>query len=207
MDPMNGEGRTSLLSWASAGAPLEAGTESGDRHVVVPFPNGTLVAMIDGLGHGPEAAAAAKEAARILTARAGEPVLDLMHRCHEALRRSRGAVVSIASFDGRTDMITWLGVGNVEGILLRAPGSQRHQEAIMLRGGVVGFQLPPLRTAVVPVFRGDTLILSTDGIRDFSQPLDAEREPHALAQSIFARCGKGTDDALVLVARYTGGAP
>jgi hypothetical protein len=197
-----------LLTWATAGAPLAGSTESGDVHVVAPFPNGVLVAVIDGLGHGSEAALAAQEAARILEARAGEPVLDLVRRCHEGLRKSRGAVMSIASFDERNDSLAWVGVGNVDGVLLRGAASGLRDEAIAGRGGVVGYQLPPLRAAIVVASRGDVLIMSTDGIRGgFSGALDLEAAPQAIADLIFSRYAKGSDDALVLVARYMGGAP
>src|SRR2546422_8836961 len=91
----------SIIEWAAAGralgGPSEA-CESGDIHVAAPFPKGILVGVIDGLGHGPEAAQAARTAARVLTAHAGEPVQALIQRCHGSLRNTRGAVMSLASF-------------------------------------------------------------------------------------------------------------
>ena len=39
---------------------MMAGTESGDSHVVKPSPEGVLAAVIDGVGHGNEAADAAR---------------------------------------------------------------------------------------------------------------------------------------------------
>jgi negative regulator of sigma-B (phosphoserine phosphatase) len=71
----------------------------------------------------------------------------------------------------------------------------------------VGLQVPSLRTAVLPVAPGDTLVLATDGIRSgFAEKLSPEASPQQLADGILARDVKGTDDALVLVARYLGGA-
>jgi hypothetical protein len=79
---------------------------------------------------------------------------------------------------------------------------------LLLHAGVVGLQLPPLRDFGIPVARGDTLILATDGIRGgFAEGLTLEGTPQQLADRILARDDKGTDDALVLVARYVGGAP
>jgi phosphoserine phosphatase RsbX len=52
---------------------------------------------------------------------------------------------------------------------------------------------------------GDTLVFATDGISgDFLADVSAREEPQRLADQILARHGKGTDDALVLVARYLG---
>lgn len=197
---MTGGGRT-LLDWAWAGSALEA--ESGDLHVVAEFPDGVLVGVIDGLGHGIEAAASASVAASVLSSSAGDPLEALVERCHEALRRARGAVMSLARFEGPS--MTWAGVGNVEGLLVRGDGGVR--ETIPLRGGIVGYHLPCLRVATLPVAPGDTLILATDGIRGgFGEALSPRATPQALADRILALHARGSDDALVLVARYLGAA-
>jgi len=57
----------------------------------------------------------------------------------------------------------------------------------------------------VPVAPGDLLIFATDGIREgFAEGLPTDATPQQLADQILARSGKGTDDALVVVARYAG---
>jgi hypothetical protein len=77
---------------------------------------------------------------------------------------------------------------------------------VLLQGGVVGLHLPALRGVVLPVAPGDTLLLATDGVRSgFASGLRLEEAPQQLADRILARDAKGTDDALVLVARYRGG--
>jgi len=183
--------------------------ESGDRHLIARFPDGVLAAVMDGLGHGPEAASAARQAAGILEASAGEPVIALVQRCHDGLRRTRGVVMSLASFTARDSSMAWIGVGNVETVLLRAdPSATRRREAISGRGGVVGYQLPPLRATALPVSRGDTLIMATDGIRAaFTSALSPAPTPQQLADSIMTQHCKGSDDALVLVVRYVGSTP
>jgi len=208
MTGASGERRL-VVEWAAAGAALEGETDSGDVHVVAGFPHGTLVALLDGLGHGSEAAAASNEAARLLEAHAGEPVSTLVEMCHEALRHTRGAVMSLASFDARGSSMSWVGIGNVEAILLRVgPAPDPAREAITLRGGVVGYQLPALRPSSIPVSRGDTLVMATDGIRSgFVADLSARGAPQEIADSILARFARGSDDALVVVARYVGATP
>src|ERR1041385_8722514 len=107
----------------------------------MPFDGGALVAAIDGLGHGPEAALAARSAADALEHYAREPVVQLLGRCHESLRGTRGAVITLASFSVATGKMSWAGVGNIEGTLLRAePGEGRVRESVMLVGGVPGHQ-------------------------------------------------------------------
>ena len=183
-------------------------SESGDRHLVLSTANGGLVAVVDGLGHGAEAASAAKVAVMALERGADRALVQIFRDCHQSLIGTRGAVLSAAAFSVIDDSMTWLGVGNVEGRLLRAPASGgAPPEALLVRGGVVGAQLPPLVPRIVRLRRGDMLIIATDGIR--SEFLDAPlpyQEPQALADHVLARWSTQTDDALVLVVRYLGAA-
>ncbi len=197
----------SLIEWGVATVTQPGQTESGDLYLVKTFPEGALVAVVDGLGHGAEAAIAAKLAVATLADHAEEPVISLLRRSHQVLRPTRGVVMSLACFQASYDTLTWLGVGNVEGVLVRANAQANPaRETILLLGGVVGFQLPTLRATVNTVARGDTLVFATDGIRSgHTQEVVREEQPQRIADRICARYNKGTDDALVLVARYLGG--
>jgi phosphoserine phosphatase RsbX len=194
------------IDWGWAGAGLH-GAESGDLHVVVMLPHGALFAAIDGLGHGPEAALAAREAASILQMHAGLPVLELITRCHEGLRKTRGAVMSLAELDIRRASIEWCGVGNIESVLLRAD-TTKPSETLITRGGVVGYRLPPLRVSTIAASPRDVLVMVSDGIRSgFTEAVDLECQPQAIAEAILDRYAKGSDDALVFVARCPGASP
>jgi len=114
--------------------------------------------------------------------------------------------MSIISINWRERRMTWIGVGNVEGMLLRASKEANPaREDLMLRSGVVGYQLPTLREAVLPVGLGDLLILATDGIRGgFAESVVPTSSSQEIADLILARHGKDSDDALVLVVRFLG---
>jgi serine phosphatase RsbU (regulator of sigma subunit) len=193
-----------LVDWAVASRAHPEHAESGDRYVVAPFATGVLVGAVDGLGHGREAAAAACAAVELLEAHRSEAVVDLVQRCHEALAASRGAVMSLGSFEAPGRTLTWIGVGNVEGIVLRAdPTATPARQTLLLRGGVVGHQLPELRSSVLRVAPGDTLVLATDGIHgDFGLHLVPGDPPQRIADRILDAHGQTPDDALVLVARF-----
>jgi serine phosphatase RsbU (regulator of sigma subunit) len=195
---------THFLQWAVAARAADNLAESGDQYLLKHYPGGALVTVIDGLGHGEKAAAVSMAAIAAMEGHEQEPVSDLLRRCHQALRGTRGVVMSLASFNSADGTMTWLGVGNVEGILLRAHGSGKSaRESLLLRGGIVGYRLPNLRPVTLNLVPGDTLIFATDGIRSgFSQDLSIDGGPQALADHIFAHYHRGTDDALVLVARY-----
>jgi phosphoserine phosphatase RsbX len=196
-----------LVDWHAAGLTLPGERKSGDVYLVKHVPEGVLLGVADGLGHGEEAAAAASTALRILDQHAGESVISLLHRCHEALRLTRGVVMSLASFNAAESTLTWAGVGNVEGVLLRGDqeGVPRH-ESLLLRGGVIGHRLPRLYASSITAMRGDVLIFATDGIRSgFAGSVNLHDSPRRIAERILAEYGRGTDDALVLAARLNHG--
>lgn len=203
------ESATPLLDWGVAQRAKPGEAVSGDLSLVQAFARGTLVAVADGLGHGEEAFAAARLALATLAARASHSVLTLFKFCNETLHLTRGVALTLASFNGTDGTMTWLGVGNVDAVLLRGdPSAAPAREYVLLHGGVVGLQLPPLRAFMLPVAAGDTLVVATDGVRPgFAEGLVLSEPPQRLAERILARDGKGTDDALVLVARVLGGAP
>jgi serine/threonine protein phosphatase PrpC len=205
-----------LIEYGVATLTLPGETESGDLHVVQPAGTGVLVGVADGLGHGAEAAAAARAAVATVREHAQEPLLPLLQRCHRALVGTRGVVMSLVFFQGGDGSMTWLGVGNVECVLLYTgrptrparPARPAHpaRTSLLTRAGIVGSELPQLRADVISIAPGDTLIVATDGIKHgFADGVGTETPPQQLADQILARFGKGSDDALVLVARYLGG--
>src|SRR5439155_23273538 len=70
-----------LIEWGVAARTFPGESRSGDMYVVGPFPGGALVAAVDGLRHGDEAAEAAEAAARILAGHPAEPPQPLLRRC------------------------------------------------------------------------------------------------------------------------------
>jgi len=185
---------------------LPGQSESGDRHVVSNSKAALLVAVADGLGHGKEAAEAAELAASVLENSPEEPLPSLMGACHEKLQRTRGIALSVASIDTRERLMTWVGVGNVQGVLVRAGETGReYQQHLLLRPGVVGSRLPPLQMSLASVHPGDTLIFATDGVKSgFPIRLRRSESPQKTADRILQEFGNGRDDALVLVVRFAG---
>lgn len=195
--------RDGLIDWGVAARALAGETESGDRYLVKMMGNGALLAAADGLGHGAEAGVAADLAIRTVEGQARRPLVEIVEACHRALLRTRGAALSLALWNAELREVTWVGVGNVEGLLLKAgPGRRPERERLVLRRGVVGDRLPALQASTVAVPREGLLVFATDGIADgFDQSLEPRAAPQSLADGILARHSRDADDALVLVAR------
>jgi phosphoserine phosphatase RsbX len=192
------------LEWAVAACTYPGEPVSGDLHVVTPFAGGVLLAAVDALGHGTEAEATARLAVATLEQHADEWPPDLLARCHAVLVGSRGAAVSVASIRWDDSTLTWLAIGDVEGRLVSVDRGQRAApRALMTHGGIVGAgALPGARPSVLHVNDRDMLILATDGIRStFTVGVNPMANVQQVADGILGDFRKGTDDALVLVAR------
>lgn len=190
------------LDRGTAGAPHEGEERSGDLAVFVPTAAGALTALIDGLGHGPEAADAAELCAGVVREHAEAGAKELLQACHEALVSTRGVVMTVAWFDLEQARLSWAGVGNVDARLVR-PGPELREDVALVFGGVLGYRMPNVRPATMPLERGDLLVMITDGIESAISPgLAGGGATQTIADRIFDRHGKGTDDALVVVVRY-----
>lgn len=193
-----------LLDWAFAARRYEGELESGDLHFVHSSGGGALVAMADGLGHGSEAAEAARLAMATVERTSEQSLVSIVRACHEAIIATRGVVMTLVRFEP-AGSLTSICVGNVEGVVLRADPEQP-REWLVSQSGAVGHTLPSLRERSVPVVPGDVLALATDGIRPtFPDHIRPGEHPQTSVDRILAACAKDTDDALVLVARYQGG--
>jgi len=195
------------IEWSTAAATMPGETESGDRYWAGAVADGMMFAVMDGLGHGRAAAAASDIAIATLERHVGDPLIELLRRCHESLRGTRGVAMSLAVFNTENAILTWIGVGNVEGTLLRRDAGLP-SDKLLLRNGVVGIHLPILREGELAVRSGDVLTMATDGLTA-EGPLRVSMDGRieSMADGILANACKGTDDALVLVARYTGTRP
>ena len=196
-----------LLEWSVASRARQGEELSGDHYYICPGSDRFLVAAIDGIGHGPDAALASRLAVSVLEANRGRSLPHLFDICHRALRITRGVVMSMALLNESNHTMTWLAVGNVQGRLLRMQrGPDQAAEELFLRSGVVGHNLPStLGVTVLPIAKGDMLVLATDGIHDdFARNILMDRSTQEIADGILGRYANGVDDALVLVARMGG---
>lgn len=157
----------------------------------------TLLAVIDGLGHGPGAAEASKAAiARLDASSLTSPVRDVMVAVHEALRGTRGAVGTVCIIDGYK--IEACAVGNVQ--LMCANCSV----PLILSAGVLGHTVSKFRIGECLLKPGARIALISDGIsaRFRLEELRHLGAPEA-CKAIMERYRRHDDDATVLVADMT----
>lgn len=194
------------VEWGFASRSVDRAAESGDRCIVTPTHEGALLVVVDGLGHGEKAAEAAQVAVATVHEFTDSSILSIFSRCHERLKGTRGVVMSLALINAAERTMTWAGVGNVEGLLIRGgTGSEARKSHLIQSRGVIGDRLPPLVVSTKSMSEGDIVICFTDGIRTgFDEVLNLRSPPQQIANAILASHRRGDDDALVLVARYLG---
>jgi negative regulator of sigma-B (phosphoserine phosphatase) len=193
------------IEWATAEQAAPHESVNGDAYLMLPHSQGVLLGVIDGSGHGPEAARATHLAVETLRNAPEQSVIPHLRLCHAALAETRGAVMTLADYNQKDRTLTLCGVGNVEATLFRAhpaAGSAR-QESAFLRGGIVGDHLPEPVATTVPVHAGDVLVMASDGVKtDFTADAVLRSPPRQSAGLILRKHARGTDDALVLVVRF-----
>ncbi|TYL90987.1 SpoIIE family protein phosphatase [Bradyrhizobium rifense] len=157
--------------------------------------------VVDGLGHGPDAAEAAVEAVRLFHRYNGHTVTNLLDYIHGGLRATRGAAVSVARFDPATKNVNFSGIGNVAGVVITAGETKR----MVSMAGTAGFNTRKIRAFDYPFAQG-LIILHSDGLAS-SWTVDrysnlAALHPSLIAAILYRDFTRGRDDATVLVAKW-----
>lgn len=171
--------------------PKRGEVECGDAYLVSWQDDGALIAVIDGLGHGPEAARASRAACAYIEAHEGDSPGTLMHGLHKALAHTRGAAVALMRIRPRAGEMTHSSVGNVE-----VAGLSKEEVRPLCTPGIVGYKMRRVVERCFPIHGGDILVVFTDGV---SRRLDLEayrhREAQDLAEAVLIDWGKDHDDA------------
>ena len=174
---------------------------NGDAYFIKEHDGETLLAVVDGLGHGRGASEAALAALDTLEQWEGEPLNELILSTHDALRSTRGAVMGAVVLNPARETFNYAGVGNVEVRVLGATDPARP----IASNGTLGARLSQVRVWPHRWTEGTTLVIASDGI---SATWDATaypglitRSPQLLAGLLLRDFARASDDATVLVYR------
>jgi anti-sigma regulatory factor (Ser/Thr protein kinase) len=164
-------------------------------------PDGAAILVVDGLGHGPLAAAASAAAVEAFRAARGQTPARRLEAIHEAMRATRGGAAAIADVDLRTRQVRFAGVGNIGAVVVDGATPRW----LMSHNGTLGFSVRKIDevTAVWPAH--GLLVMYTDGLgtpREIgAYPGLAERDPSLVAGVLWRDLARGRDDVTVVVAK------
>jgi anti-sigma regulatory factor (Ser/Thr protein kinase) len=172
---------------------------SGDAYYIHHLSNGFLFAVIDGLGHGPDAKYAADIAVKVIDMNHHKPLDIIIRHCHAALEKTRGAALSLGCLHYPSGRLFHAGIGNVETRIYNG----NRMEKPMIYNGTLGVNLPHFTVTVSPFGYGTLVIMNSDGISDKFEldTLDRRREPQEITHLIMSRFGRSHDDATVLAVK------
>jgi anti-sigma regulatory factor (Ser/Thr protein kinase) len=186
-----------------AGISLAAPGEqvSGDAWTVRLQPDHWLVLVADGLGHGPEAAEAADLMVALLhrSPPSSPSPAHLLDDCHDLLRSTRGAAVTLARLTPDPRSLLLSGAGNVSGRLI----SGISDRSLMVQHGTLGVRVRRLQDMAYEWPPHAVLVLHSDGIRTRWKLDDVpgllQAGPAVIAGWILRDHCRGRDDATVVV--------
>ncbi len=188
-------------AYAGVSIPKPGQEVCGDAWAAAERDGRTVVLVADGLGHGPEAAAASREAVRIFEATPGSDPVELLERVHGGLRSTRGAAAAVAVVDRAARSVRFAGVGNIAASVL-AGGESRSMVSL---GGIVGHEARRIQPFDYPFPAGALLVLHSDGLGSRwtldRYPGLTTRDPLVVAGVLFRDFVRGTDDATVVAVR------
>ncbi|MGV7210521.1 ATP-binding protein [Oxalobacteraceae bacterium A2-2] len=188
-------------SGGAASLALMGENVSGDAWAVARQRRATTLMVVDGLGHGSEAAKAAQAAVDALAEQPGRAPAAHIEACHLALRATRGAAVAVAQWEPQARQLRFAGIGNITACLLDAHGRRQ----LISHNGIVGHNMRKVQEFSLAAAPGDLLVMHSDGIStqwDLAQYPGLYGAAPALAAGVLLRdFSRGRDDACVLVER------
>jgi anti-sigma regulatory factor (Ser/Thr protein kinase) len=172
---------------------------SGDQWAIAWFPERAVILVADGLGHGPGAAEAAREAVRTFHEHAALTPTAIVEAIHGALRSTRGAAVAVAEIVPPQETVRFAGVGNISGVVLSTEGSRN----MVSYNGTAGHTVRKIREFSYSWPADALLILSSDGLVTRLHPEHypglTKRHPDLIAATLYRDYARGHDDATVVV--------
>ena len=185
--------------------PVRGEKECGDGYLVRIGSSRSLYMVVDGLGHGAGATEAAQEAVATVSLYSHESLTEIISRSHDALKKTRGAAMSVALVDHERAILTYGGVGNISATLVT--GSQ--SRSLVSQNGTLGVVIPRVpQEYTYPVERNTMLVMFSDGLSTKTSPSAypgiQNRHPALWAGILYRDFGRKRDDATILIAPIGG---
>ncbi|MGV2833141.1 ATP-binding protein [Pseudomonas shirazensis] len=155
--------------------------------------------VVDGLGHGSEAASAALAGATEFARTPFSEPEQLLAEMHHAMGGTRGGAAAIAQYDAAADNLAFIGIGNIGATLV---GGERPR-GLTSYPGIVGGQYRKGQVFNYAQVQGNLLIMYSDGLQSRwnlqAYPGLAPRHPAIIAGVLHRDFCRGRDDVTVLV--------
>lgn len=188
-----------VISQEKAGEPI-----CGDGWSVSQGRGRLVVLVVDGLGHGPDAAAASRAAMETVEKNLHRDAPGIMDAIHGALRPTRGAAAAVALLQPESELCSFCGIGNIAASI-RSGGASR---SMVSHNGILGHSVRKIQELQYPFPKGALLIMHSDGIATHwdlaAYPGIETRHPALVSAALFRDHSRERDDLTVLTLRNEG---
>ena len=195
---------------APAGAPRWAATQlcapgeslCGDTWHVRADAGTVRLVVVDGLGHGPLAADAARSALQACDAEPDAGPEKLLDAIHAQAQGTRGVAAAVCRIELESGRVRFAGVGNISACIL-APGAGGR--GLMSHNGILGVQARRVQGFDYELPEGALLVMHSDGVQTRwnldDYPGLRQRHPATIAALLTRDFVRGRDDATVIALR------
>lgn len=200
---------------AYVGPPGDADAASATAAIVVPKPGEVAcgdgwavhdgsgyrtVMVVDGLGHGTEAAIVAREAASLFNKHRSQLPAELLQTLHQGLRHTRGGAVAVARLEWASRTVQFAGLGNIAAAIVGADASVRR---LVSHNGTAGHNARKVQAFEYPFGAGAMLVMHSDGLASNwkvdGYPGLLRHPPLVVAGLLYRELARGRDDACIVV--------
>ena len=181
--------------------PLRSETACGDAWDFRETNSTASVLLADGLGHGPFAEEAAREAIVVFRKQSVVSPGQTLDSIHLALGKTRGAAGAIVALDLVQKRFTSSGIGNISMRLV----SDGLAKSLISDNGTLGSNARKAHEAQIPWHKDTLLVMHSDGVASHwnlqDYPGSSVRHPSVLAGLLYRDHRRERDDATVVVMR------
>lgn len=181
--------------------PKSGEVECGDAYCLREEAETISLLMVDGLGHGHDAALVSRESVKKFCEEPVRGSSETMQFLHGALRPTRGGAGAVALIRRGAGTLVYCGVGNIAAAVV--DGDSERQMVSM--NGTLGHEARRFTEFTYPWTSQSTLVMATDGL---ATRLDLRRYPGLLARHpaviaavLYRDLSRGRDDATIAILR------
>jgi anti-sigma regulatory factor (Ser/Thr protein kinase) len=189
--------------WAAVNRPAPFETACGDAWRVAEREDLLSLMIVDGLGHGLEAAKAAAQAVSVFDRDPFVPLTDFFGSSHACMHGTRGGALAAAHFDASQQKIKYAGVGNIAGHLHGDSGEK--SRGLFSHNGIVGVQIRKVQEFAYEYPTSGLVVMHSDGLQGRwaldHYPGLMQRHPGVIAGVLYRDYTRGRDDVTVAAIR------
>ncbi len=192
------------FEWACLSRPAPHEVLCGDSWRIAEQDGRLAIMLVDGLGHGPQAAAAANEASIAFDRDPFASLSTLVEAAHRGMQGTRGGALAIAQTHSDGLRLSYLGVGNIAGSLRNANGEAGR--GLVSQNGTVGSHMRKVKEFEYEYPSRGLLVMHSDGLQS-RWTLDSslgisQRHCGVISGLLYRDFTRGRDDVTIAVVRF-----